>query len=109
MELQKLTEANHTTTAKLHVPDGNGGTEAVEVKVVYRPIDANVLKEFNAIQNDAERGAAHQAALLVKSLPDVTQNGEPVPINLELFQSMDTRHPAAIVAAILDHFNEGKG
>ena len=109
MELQKLTEANHTTTAKLRVPDGSGGTEAVEVKVVYRPIDANVLKEFNAIQNDSTRTAAHQAALLVKSLPDVTQNGEPVQIGLELFEAMDSRHPAAIVGAILEHYNEGKG
>ena len=109
MELQRLTEANHTTTAKLRVPDGNGGTEVADIKVVYRPIDANVLREFNAIQDDKERGAAHQAALLVKSLPDVTQNGEPVQISLELFESMDARHPSAIVAAILDHYNEGKG
>lgn len=109
MELQKLTEANHTVTAKLHVPDGNGGTEAAEIKVVYRPIDANVLREFNEIQNDKTRTAAHQAALLVKSLTDVTQNGEPVQVSLELFESMDARHPSAIVAAILEHYNEGKG
>lgn len=106
MDITRLTDVNHTTTATLLVPPatGDGPAQEERLTVVYGRIDAAVLKQLDEIDKDDERGSPHKCALLVKALPDLTQGGVPVPVSLELFLSMDARHPARIIQAITEDF-----
>lgn len=104
MELKTLVERFYTTEVILYAPDESGVTKGETVKIHYHPIDSALLAKVQAASADESKDFADAAALLVKSLPDITRDGVPVECNLELFKSMDARHPAAIVKAVMDHF-----
>lgn len=103
MELSRLTDANHTTTARLRAPGEDGKTQEQEVKIVYRPITAALLKQLREIEGTDEppvEQAIKQASLLVKALPDITTDGQPVKFGPELVNALDVRDVSAILDSL---------
>jgi hypothetical protein len=100
MELKRLTEAPYTVKAKLKDPDG----KEEEVRVIYKPITSAMLKEIDAIRSDDDRTIIDQALLLVRELPDITNEGQPVTVDRALFEALDVRHVGEIVQAVTNNF-----
>jgi hypothetical protein len=100
MELTRLTKAPYTAKAKLKDPDG----QEEEIRVIYNPMTAATLREIEAIRTDDERTIVDQALLLVRELPDITNEGQPVKIDRALFEEMDVRHVGEIVQAVTTNF-----
>lgn len=100
MDIKQITEAPYTAKVKLKDPDGN----EEEIRVLYRPLTLTLMGQFDASIKDEKMTAEDQAVLLIKELPDLTSEGQPVTVDRALFEAMDARHVAAMVGAVVDHY-----
>lgn len=107
LNLQKLKAtagSRHTATVKLPFEDAaTGKVTTEEMRVVYRGVS---LREGAEIEARAEAASDERAALVaalcevVIELPDVEDNGQPVKVSAEFFETLDTFYLNRINRAI---------
>jgi hypothetical protein len=97
--------SRHTVKVTLQFEDPNGTSTTEQIKVVYRGIS---LEEGEAIEakfraDENQRHALIEAlAANVLELPDIIENGQPVPPSPEFFSTLDTYYLNRINQAITD-------
>jgi hypothetical protein len=107
IEINKIKSGGrHTVKVTLSFEDnGNGKSTTEQMRVVYRGISLDegeqIEAQFNATTN--KRQALIDALVHnVVELPDLVDNGQPVPPSAEFFATLDTYYLNRINQAITD-------
>jgi hypothetical protein len=107
INLAKLASGNrHTVNVTLHFEDHNGGGKTTEqMRVVYR---GTSLREGRELQEKLKTIPDERDQLIealtrtVLELPDLEDQGQPVPVTPEFFNTLDTYYLNRINQAIQD-------